>query len=294
MNDTGHFPRFSLLFFSTVASPLSAQQKAPGPVTFTKVSGRIYQADGGRGAQTGFIIGDDCVLVVDAKMDKKSQDDIFAEIARLTLKPVKYLVNTHGDGDHMSGNRYFPANVTIIAHEGCRKDFFISGRDGKPSEWTKPELAPFVPAITFFDRMNIDLGGLTVELHHFGVGHTVGDAVAYIPSEKVAFTGDQASLPKAVYIHAFKGGNSFGHVKNLERMLAALDAERFITGHNGITDRKGVQSSIDAMKSFQSRIRALLKQKKSLDDIQKEFPKGDSALVEIVSKEISEGRDSVK
>jgi glyoxylase-like metal-dependent hydrolase (beta-lactamase superfamily II) len=273
-------------------APLSAQQKAPAPVKFIKVSDRIYQVDGGRGAQSGVIIGNDCVLVVDAKMDRKSQDDVLAEIGRLTPKPVKYLVNTHGDGDHINGNRYFPATVTIIAHEGCRKDFFLAGRDGGPSEWTKPELAPFVPAVTFFDRMNIDLGGLAVELHYFGIGHTTGDAVVYIPSERTAFTGDQVSLPKAAYIHAFKGGNSFRHVKTMENMLKTLDAERFATGHNGITDRKGVQSSIDAMKNFQGKIRSLLQQRKTIADIQREFPPGDSSLVEIVLKEITEGRDS--
>lgn len=186
--------------------PLYAQQRDQAPVTFTKVSERVYQALGGRGSQTGFVIGDDGVLVVDAKMDQKSQEAVFAEIRRLTPLPVKYLVNTHGDGDHVTGNRYFPATVTIIAHEGCRKDFFLPGRDGKPSAWTAPELMPFVPSVTFSDRMNVYLGGLTVELHHFGVGHTIGDTVVFIPSEKTAFTGDQVSLPRAVYIHAYKGG----------------------------------------------------------------------------------------
>lgn len=279
------------LFFIKTDFPLYAQQDAQAPITFTKVSDCIYQVVGGRGAQTGVVIGNDCVLVVDAKMDKKSQDEIFSEIRRLTSKPVKYLVNTHGDADHINGNRYFPETVTIIAHENCRNEFFLPGRDGRSSEWTKPELAPFVPSLTFFDRMNIFLGDLTIELHHFGIGHTTGDTVVYIPSKKTAFTGDQVSLPKAVYIHAYKGGNSFSHVKNLERMLSAIDAEQFITGHNGITDRAGVEKSIDAMKEFQNKIRTLIIQKKSLADIKKEFSAEDSALVEIVCKEIAEKRD---
>jgi cyclase len=282
---------FYCIFFLAVGYPISARQNTQAPLTFIKVSERIYGIEGGQGAQTGMVIGDDCILIVDAKMDKKSQDDIFLGIGRLSKKPIKYLVNTHGDGDHVNGNLYFPPTVSIIAHDGCRKDFFVNGRDGKPSEWIDPALAPFVPAVTFFDRMNIYLGGLTVELHHFGVGHTIGDAVVYIPAEKAAFTGDQVSLPKATYIHAFKGGNSFGHVRNLERMLAAIDAERFITGHSGITDRAGVQSAIDAMKNFQNKIRNLVAQKKSLSDIKKEFPSSDASLVGIVYAEITEGRD---
>jgi cyclase len=279
------------LFCITTGFPSYAQPGTQSPINFIKVTDSIYRIEGGSGAQTGIIIGNDCVLVVDAKMDRKSQDDIFSEIRRLTAKLVKYLVNTHGDADHVNGNRYFPETVAIIAHDGCRKDFFLADRDGKPSEWTKPELAPFIPSLTFFDSMDIYLGGIAVELYHFGTGHTTGDTVVYIPSQKIAFTGDQVSLPKAVYIHAYKGGNSFGHVKNLERMLSSIDAERFITGHNGITDRAGVQGSIDAMKAFQNKIHTLVDQKKSLPDIKKEFTSGDSSLVEIVYKEIVEKRD---
>ena len=282
---------FCSIFSLASVSFISAQRKTPAPVTFTKVSDRIYGVDGGSGALSGVIIGDDCVVVIDAKMDEASQKAVFAEIGRRTQKPVKYLVNTHGDGDHIYGNRFFPPGVTIISHDGCRKDFFLPGRGGGASEWTKPELAPFIPSVTFTDRMNLYIGGVTVELHHFGIGHTIGDTVVYVPEEKAAFTGDQVSLPMATYIHAYKGGNSFAHVRNLEKMLAAIDAERFITGHSGITDRAGVKSGIDAMKSFQNRIRTLMGEKKSLDDIKKAFPAEDASVAEIVYKEIVEGRD---
>lgn len=276
----------------SLAWALSAHaQRSAAPVTLKKVTDRVYGVEGGSGAQSGVIVGDDCVAVIDAKMDEASQKAVFVEIARLTQKPVKYLVNTHGDGDHINGNRYFPSTVTIVAHDGCRKDFFLPGRNGNPSEWTKPELLQFIPSVTFFDRMNLYIGGVTVELHHFGTGHTTGDTVVYIPSEKTAFTGDQVSLPMATYIHAYKGGNTFAHVRNLEKMLAAIDAEHFVTGHSGVTDRAGVRTSIDNMKAFQNRIRALMGEKKSLDDIKKEFPANASSVAEIVYKEISEGRE---
>ena len=67
------------------------------------------------------------------------------EIRKITDKPIKYLVNTHSDGDHISGNRFFPKGVTIVAHENCRKEFFHPRRDGESSEWNNPELDPFLP-----------------------------------------------------------------------------------------------------------------------------------------------------
>ena len=86
-------------------------------------------------------------------MDNNSVSTTIEEIKKITDKPIKYLVNTHSDGDHIRGNQYFPQTVTFIAHENCRKEFFHPGRDGTPSEWNNPELSPFVPSLTFRDKM---------------------------------------------------------------------------------------------------------------------------------------------
>jgi cyclase len=193
------------------------------------------------------------VLVIDAKMDKSSVEQIIGGIKQITDKPLKYLVNTHGDGDHITGNRFFPETVTIIAHENCRKDFFLPGRNGAASEWTKPELAPFVPSLTFSEKMDIHLGSKKVELWYFGAGHTTGDAVVYFPEEKTAFVGDQIFLTRAQLIHSYKGGDSFEHVKTLTKMLDTIDAEKFCSGHSEMTNRAGIEDHIDRMKKRQEK-----------------------------------------
>lgn len=63
---------------------------------------------------------------------KKTVDQVIEGIRKITDKPVKYLANTHSDGDYVEGNMYFPQTVTFIAHENCRKDFFRPGRNGAP------------------------------------------------------------------------------------------------------------------------------------------------------------------
>jgi cyclase len=151
------------LLFLFVSSSFS-QRRATQPVQFKKISDRLFEILGGRGAQGGAYIGDNEVLVIDAKMDRKSVDSVINGIKRINDKPIKYLVNTHSDGDHITGNRYFPASVTFIAHENCRKELFHPRRDGTPSEWNQPELAPFVPSITFRDKMDIYLGSKKIEL----------------------------------------------------------------------------------------------------------------------------------
>ena len=184
-----------ILFFLLLSISLTlAQEREAQPVKFRKISDRLFEIMGGQGAQGGAYVGDNEVLIIDAKMDKKSVDQVMQGIKQISDKPIVYLINTHSDGDHVSGNRYFPETVTVIAHENCRKEFFHPGRDGTASEWNKPELAPFVPSITFRDKMDVYLGSKKVELWYFGVGHTTGDIVVYFPEEKTAFIGDQVFI----------------------------------------------------------------------------------------------------
>lgn len=256
------------------------------PVEFRKISDRLYEILGGQGSRGGAYIGDNGVLVIDAKSDSKTVDEVIAGIRKITDKPVKYLVNTHSDGDHVTGNGYFPQTVTFIAHENCREDFFRPGRDGAASDWSKPELLPFVPSVTFRAKMDIHLGSKKVELWYFGVGHTTGDIVLYFPEEKTAFLGDQVFLERAQLIHAHKNGNSFEHVKTLSMMLEKLDAENFCSGHSEMTDRDGISRHIARMKERQDKVRELIAKGKSAEEIKAEFEASEVRLIETICNEL--------
>ena len=274
---------FSLLF---VSSSLLTQQREVTPVKLDKLSDRLFQILGGSGANGGVYIGDDGVLVIDAKMNEQSVKQTLAEIKKVTDKPIQYLVNTHSDGDHVAGNIFFPHSVMIIAHENCRQEFFHPRRDGEPSEWNKPELAPFVPSLTFRHKMDIYLGSKKVELWYFGVGHTTGDTVVYFPEEKTAFLGDQIFMGRPQLIHSYKGGNSFEHVKTLTKTLETLDAEKFCSGHSDPIDRSTIQHHIQEMMKIQAKVKTLVEQGKNLEEVRKEFEENQARLVEAIFNEI--------
>jgi len=277
---------FIPLLLILFASYSFSQQSEIQPVEFKKISDRLYEILGGRGANGGAYIGDNAVLIIDAKMDKNSVEQVITRIKKITDKPIKYLVNTHSDGDHVGGNQYFPEKVTIISHENCRKELFHPGRDGSSSEWNKPELAPFLPSLTFRDKMDVYLGSKRVELWYFGIGHTTGDTVIYFPEEKTAFIGDQIFLTRPQLIHSYKGGNSFEHVKTLAKMLETLNAEKFCSGHSEIADREAIRSHIDQMKKLQEKVRALIEKGKSLEEIKGEFKENEARLIEAIYNEI--------
>jgi len=271
--------------FSSVVSGRQAQSQ---PVEFKKISDRLFEIHGGRGSQGGAYIGDDAVLVIDSKMDEQSVEQVIAGLKEMTDKPIKYLVNTHSDGDHVAGNRYFPKTVTFVAHENCRKDFFRPGRDGSESQWNTPQLAPFVPSLTFSEKMEIHLGTKKVELWYFGVGHTTGDAVLYFPEEKTAFIGDQVFLTRPQLIHSYKGGNSFEHVKTLTLMLETIDAERFCSGHSEMTDRNGIKNHIRDIRSMQEKVKSLIEKGKGLEEIKGQFGQNEGRLIEAIYAEIKD------
>jgi cyclase len=280
-----------IMFVCIVAAVLFAdntfgQRQEAQPVEFKKISDRLYEITGGRGANGGVYIGDTGVLVVDAKMDKESVENVIEGIKKLTDKPIKFLVNTHSDGDHINGNQYFPETVTIVAHENCRKDFFLPGRNGAESQWKKPELAPFVPSVTFTENMVLYLSERKVELWYFGVGHTTGDIVVNFPEEKVAFLGDQVFLTRPQLIHSYKNGNSFEHIKTLAKMLETLDAEKFCSGHSEMTDRDGIKKQIEKTKKLQEKVKTLIGEGKSLEQIKVECEENQDRLVDSIYNEI--------
>ncbi len=276
---------FIVVFYVSLSLSFAKERKIK-PVELKKISKNLYEILGGQGAQGGLYIGDNGVLVIDAKMTKNSVDAVIKKIKELTDNPIKYLINTHSDSDHVRGNQYFPKTVTFIAHNNCRKDFFHAKRNGEPSIWSKPDLVPFIPSITFKNKMNIYLDSRKIELWYFGIGHTAGDIVVYFSEEKTAFIGDQIFLEIPQLIHSYKGGNSFEHVKTLTNMLKTLDAEKFCSGHSKIADRKTIKNHIDQMRKYQQKVKTLIKKGKTLEEILKEFKENEARLINAIYKDL--------
>lgn len=269
----------------------TAQQRETPPVAFSKISDRLYEVTGGSGAHGGMYIGDNGVLLIDTKMNEESMKQVFDGLRKLTDKPVVYLVNTHADGDHVRGNRYVPESTVVVSHENCRSEFFHASRNGGESEWSDPALAPFLPEITYSDRMIIHLGSKKVELYHFGVGHTTGDTVVYFPEENVAFIGDQYFGPeRAPLIHAYKGGSALGNIANLERMLAALDAKTYYTGHADPVTPQMVRDHIGRMNARVKKVKDMADKGASVDDVKKASGEGESDLAAIIYAEVKAGK----
>jgi len=109
-----------------------AQQQAP-PLKVTKIKDNVYWAQGGVGSNDGIIVGSAGVIVVDTKTTPDSEKEVIAEIAKITPKTVNTAIITHSDGDHVNGLAAFPAGLTIIAQENCKKEMEASAGSRNPA-----------------------------------------------------------------------------------------------------------------------------------------------------------------
>ena len=102
---------------------------------------------GGSGANTGFFIGRNEVIVIDSKMTDESAKQMIDEIRKLTPNPIRKILLTHSDRDHVNGLPAFPAGTAIVSHEETRRymDEAFKG----------DTLRAFLPDITFASRATV-------------------------------------------------------------------------------------------------------------------------------------------
>ncbi|WP_405160947.1 MBL fold metallo-hydrolase [Nocardia sp. NBC_01499] len=194
----------------------------------------LTQPDWGWGLNnSGVIVGDDSVLVVDTCFTERRTRRLLAEIERVTDKPVQYVVNTHHHGDHTFGNYVF-SNAVVVGHEACRRKVLSEGLAVLPYfstvEWGEIRITP--PSLCFDDRLTINLGDLEVQLISVAPAHTVGDVVVWLPDQKVLFAGDIVMNGCTPVI---TDGSLAGTRKALE-LVRALAPSVVVAGHGAPTD----------------------------------------------------------
>jgi cyclase len=266
-------------------------QQAP-PLSVEKVKGNIYLISGGSGANAGFFIGDKEVFLIDVKMNPESAGQMLDAIKKLTPLPVTTIILTHSDGDHVNGFPGVPKGLQIIAQEQCRNEL-------EKSAVGQPFLKDYLPNQTFSSQKVINSGKSVIDLRNYGPAHTNGDAVVYLPGDSVAFVGDLAFVGRDPLIHRHKNGSSFGLAKTLKAVLGFEPRiEAFVSGHSGLLTRADIEGLIKSLEEKQSRIKAMVAEGKTLDEVKKVFGVADPpaggmrfpTLAEVIYLELTEDK----
>lgn len=228
----------------------------------------VYWIKGGI-SNMGFVVGKTGVIAIDAQFYEKTAANALAAIRRVTPKPVRHVILTHSDPDHVNGLPSFPAGVEVIAHPRTKVDM-LAALDGwkiNPSA-PPPALRRYLPSRLITSSADLEIDGVRLEIMHVSPAHTDGDLVMFLPAQKVVFAGDILTPEIGAYpgIHLDKHGSTLGWIKTVEAMLQ-LNADVFLSGHGKPLNRSEVEARLAAATLRRAEIAALVAKGRSLKEI---------------------------
>jgi glyoxylase-like metal-dependent hydrolase (beta-lactamase superfamily II) len=179
-------------------------------VTFTQLTDNAWAYTAEGDPNSGVIIGDDSVLIVDTTATPAMAQDLIAKIRGVTDKPIKYVVLSHYHAVRVLGaSAYFEEGAQqVIASRGTYEMIVERGEQDMRSEiqrfprlFSGVETVPGLtwPTLVFDKEITLWLGKLEVKISHLGSGHTQGDTIVWLPSQKVLFSGDLVEYDAACY-----------------------------------------------------------------------------------------------
>jgi len=244
------------------------------------VFAHIHSGVGWDICNSGFIVGEDGVLVIDAMMVASQVRPYLEEIRTVTDKPIRYLVNTHHHVDHSFGNQFY-LPTEVVSHRGCRESMITAGADVESlsrrypqyrDDWVQSRLTP--ASITYEDKMIVHLGDRVIELLHPGPAHTYGDTLVYLPREKVLFTGDvafQYLTPLA------RDGHVSNWIKVTNGILKDVNATTLVMGHGPVSGKEAVSWTLKYLRLVKRVSKSHFDQGASVEDASRAVRLGEYA-----------------
>jgi glyoxylase-like metal-dependent hydrolase (beta-lactamase superfamily II) len=231
---------------------------APKTTAFTRLSEHAYAYTAEGDPNSGVVIGDDAALVVDTTATPAMAQQLIGHIREVTDKPIKYVVLSHYHAVRVLGASAYAAEGAqeIIASRGTYELIVERGAQDMKSEIERfPRLfdaVESVPGLTWptmvFERdLTLFLGQLEVQIKHIGTGHTKGDAIVWLPQEKVLFSGDLVEYGAAAYT----GDAHLSQWPATLEALRAFGAEKLVPGRGpALLTNAEANRAIDYTKSF--------------------------------------------
>jgi cyclase len=239
-----------LAALTTPAQPLPplVRQAAPG------VYYRLSEDNKKIIATTSWIEFRDFLVVIDANFPWGA-NALLPDLKKTSSKPIRFVLDTHYHADHSWGNGVFAVmGATIIASDDTAADSVARNtpgwaKDTATGDFDLRQYKLVHPQLTFHDKLVIDDGERRLELLREGPGHTRGDVVAWLPKERIVFTGDLCTT-RAQNNLSDPGMDPNGWVRILDRLID-LNPAIVIPGH-------GTQGTVDALKGQRAYLFAIM------------------------------------
>ena len=234
-------------------------------ISFDKLSERAYAYTAEGDPNTGIVVGDNAVMVIDTQATPIMAQDVIRRIREVTDKPIKYVVLSHYHAVRVLGaSAYMPEH--IVASQDTYDLIVERGEADMKSEIERfPRLFRAVesvpgltwPTLTFKGEMTLWLGKLEVKMMQLGRGHTKGDTVVWLPQERIIFSGDLVESEATPYA----GDAYFNDWPRTLEAIAALNPAKLVPGRGAsLQTPEKVQAGLAATRTFVSELFASIKQ----------------------------------
>lgn len=228
------------------------------------------------GGNMGVIASSDGVFVVDAEYPQVTQR-IRDVIARISPKPVRFVVNTHYHWDHAGADaNWARGGATIVGSKETRDHILEiqAARGDAPGPYQRDPAG--VPTLTTTGQMNFQIGDETVEVTHLPPTHTDGDLLIHFVHADVIQTGD--AFFKGFYpdIDVDHGGSIDGMIAMCDRLYAMAGPKtKIIPGHGEIATRDDARIYGDMLRTVRSRVAKGIAEGKTVKQLIAEHPLAD-------------------
>jgi glyoxylase-like metal-dependent hydrolase (beta-lactamase superfamily II) len=224
-------------------------------ISFTEIGDGLYAFTAEGDPNSGVIIGDDSVMVVEAQATPRLAKKVIDCIRTVTDKPITHLALTHYHAVRVLGASAFGAQQ-IIMSDTARAMVVERGQEDWDSEFGRfprlfqgHESIPGLtwPTTTFSESMTVYMGKRQVNLMHIGRAHTAGDIVIHVPDHNVMFTGDIVEYHSACYC----GDGHFADWGDTLDALKWFDVDAIAPGRgDALVGKEMVEKSIENTRDF--------------------------------------------
>ena len=239
-------------------------------VTFSRLADNAYAYTAEGDPNTGVVVGDDSVMVIDTQATPAMARDVIEKIRSVTDKPIKYVTLSHYHAVRVLGAAaYQPEH--IIASQDTYDLIVERGEQDYKSEYERfPRLFQDVesipgltwPTIAFKGEMTLWMGKTEVKIMQLGRGHTKGDTVVWLPESRVLFSGDLVEYGATPYT----GDAYLTDWPTTLDNLAALNPEAVVPGRgDALTTPETIKAGIDGTRAFITQMFESVKAGKAAD-----------------------------